>query len=102
MLSRQPRGRGGVGGRGIHLRAGQPQSHNVRRQFEEFAAASVARKRSRSFPDFRPASADGLVFLPQDNLNTDGIYGKDYTYREDMTAGDDGARGDGKLRSAIC
>src|SRR5664280_1888553 len=26
-----------------------------------------------------------LIFLPQDNLNTDGIYGKDYTYREDMT-----------------
>jgi homoaconitate hydratase len=26
-----------------------------------------------------------LVYLPQDNLNTDGIYGKDYTYREDMT-----------------
>jgi homoaconitate hydratase len=23
-----------------------------------------------------------LVFLPQDNLNTDGIYGKDYTYKE--------------------
>jgi homoaconitate hydratase len=26
-----------------------------------------------------------LVFVPPDNLNTDGIYGKDYTYREDMT-----------------
>jgi homoaconitate hydratase len=26
-----------------------------------------------------------LVFLPQENLNTDGIYGKDYTYRDDMT-----------------
>ncbi len=26
-----------------------------------------------------------LVFLPQDNLNTDGIYGKDYTYRDDVT-----------------
>jgi homoaconitate hydratase len=26
-----------------------------------------------------------LVFTPHDNLNTDGIYGKDYTYREDMT-----------------
>ena len=26
-----------------------------------------------------------LVFTPPDNLNTDGIYGKDYTYREDMT-----------------
>jgi homoaconitate hydratase len=28
-----------------------------------------------------------LVFVPPDNLNTDGIYGKDYTYREDMTPG---------------
>ncbi|HLH08757.1 MAG TPA: homoaconitase [Terriglobales bacterium] len=26
-----------------------------------------------------------LVFLPKDNLNTDGIYGGTYTYREDMT-----------------
>jgi homoaconitate hydratase len=26
-----------------------------------------------------------LVFLPSDNLNTDGIYGKDHTYRDDMT-----------------
>jgi homoaconitate hydratase len=26
-----------------------------------------------------------LLFLPEDNLNTDGIYGKDYTYRDDMT-----------------
>ncbi|HSG82851.1 MAG TPA: homoaconitase [Gemmatimonadota bacterium] len=30
-----------------------------------------------------PASVTGrLVFLTQDNLNTDGIYGKDYTYRD--------------------
>ena len=50
-------------------------------------------------PELRPVAAgdvqilDGfptrvtgrLVYLPQDNLNTDGIYGKDYTYREDMT-----------------
>ncbi|MFV1981094.1 MAG: aconitase family protein, partial [Rhodothermia bacterium] len=26
-----------------------------------------------------------LVFVPQDNLNTDGIYSKDYTYKEGMT-----------------
>lgn len=26
-----------------------------------------------------------LLLVPQDNLNTDGIYGKDYTYRDDMT-----------------
>jgi homoaconitate hydratase len=33
-----------------------------------------------------PAKVAGrVVFCPQDNLNTDGIYGKDYTYREDVT-----------------
>ena len=33
-----------------------------------------------------PASIEGrLLLLPKDNLNTDGIYGKDYTYRDDMT-----------------
>jgi homoaconitate hydratase len=32
-----------------------------------------------------PARLRGrLLFLPQDNLNTDGIYGKDWTYRDDM------------------
>ncbi len=31
---------------------------------------------------FPPRIEGRLVFLPQDNLNTDGIYGKDYTYRE--------------------
>ena len=33
-----------------------------------------------------PALLEGrALLLPQDNLNTDGIYGKDYTYRDDMT-----------------
>ena len=26
-----------------------------------------------------------MLFLPADNLDTDGIYGKDYTYKEGMT-----------------
>jgi homoaconitate hydratase len=26
-----------------------------------------------------------LVLIPKDNLNTDGIYGKDFTYKDDMT-----------------
>ena len=26
-----------------------------------------------------------LIFLPKDNLNTDGVYAGAYTYREDMT-----------------
>jgi homoaconitate hydratase len=33
-----------------------------------------------------PARVKGrLVFMPEDNVNTDAIYGKDYTYRDDMT-----------------
>ncbi len=33
-----------------------------------------------------PARVEGrLLFLPKDDLNTDGIYGKDVTYRDDLT-----------------
>lgn len=32
--------------------------------------------------------AGRLVYVPKDNLNTDGIYGKEYTYRDDLTAED--------------
>ncbi|MGA2903708.1 MAG: homoaconitase [Candidatus Korobacteraceae bacterium] len=64
---------------------GQPQSHNVAYRFEEFAATSTPAEKAEILAGF-PATVRGrLVFLPQDNLNTDGIYGKDYTYREDMT-----------------
>jgi homoaconitate hydratase len=32
-----------------------------------------------------PARVEGrLAFVPQDDLNTDGIYGKEFTYREDL------------------
>ena len=36
-------------------------------------------------PGFPERIKGRLVFMPQDNLNTDAIYGKDYTYRDDMT-----------------
>ncbi len=33
-----------------------------------------------------PSEVHGrLVYLPQDNLNTDGIYGREHTYRDDVT-----------------
>ena len=33
-----------------------------------------------------PTSIEGeLLFVPKDNLNTDGIYGKEFTYREDLS-----------------
>lgn len=36
-------------------------------------------------PGFPARHSGRLVFVPQDNLNTDGIYGKDFTYRDGMT-----------------
>jgi len=36
-------------------------------------------------PGFPERVKGRLLFLPQDNVNTDAIYGKDYTYRDDMT-----------------
>jgi homoaconitate hydratase len=64
---------------------GQPQYREMTRRFEEFPAASALAEKVEILAGF-PASVRGrLAFLPHDNLNTDGIYGKDYTYREDMT-----------------
>ncbi|MDP2958963.1 MAG: homoaconitase [Longimicrobiales bacterium] len=37
---------------------------------------------------FPPSAVGRLVLVPRDNLNTDGIYGKDYTYKEGMTPAD--------------
>jgi homoaconitate hydratase len=56
------------------------------RHYTELAPAKVEAEAVEILPGF-PAEVRGrLVLVPQDNLNTDGIYGKDYTYREDMTA----------------
>ena len=55
------------------------------RRLESLRLAPPPAERVAILPGF-PARLQGrLVFAPQDNLNTDGIYGKDYTYREDMT-----------------
>ena len=60
-------------------------SHNVAYRFRNLAAAAVAAETVEILPGFPSSIRGRLVFLPTDNLNTDGIYGKDYTYREDMT-----------------
>jgi len=55
------------------------------RKYEEFAASGHSSEKVEILPGF-PAQVKGrLVFMPQDNVNTDAIYGKDYTYRDDMT-----------------
>ncbi len=54
------------------------------RKYEEFTAT----ERSESVeivPGFPERLQGRLVFTPRDNVNTDAIYGKDYTYRDDMT-----------------
>jgi homoaconitate hydratase len=54
------------------------------RNFKEFSAGSAAEKVD-ILPGFPERVRGRLVWLPQDNVNTDAIYGKDYTYRDDVT-----------------
>jgi homoaconitate hydratase len=54
------------------------------RVFKEFPAAAAAEK-VEILPGFPARVCGRLVFLPEDNVNTDAIYGKDYTYRDDVT-----------------
>ena len=56
------------------------------RRFAKFAGnGKRSSERVEILPGFPERVKGRLVFLPQDNLNTDAIYGKDYTYRDDMT-----------------
>ena len=55
------------------------------KHFEELAISSAPAEMVEILAGFPRHVQGRLIFLPQDNLNTDGIYGKDYTYREDMT-----------------
>jgi homoaconitate hydratase len=57
----------------------------LKRSFLELEVPQAAAEQVSILPGF-PASVQGrLVFIPKDNLNTDGIYAGQYTYREDMT-----------------
>ncbi|TFG53157.1 MAG: homoaconitase [Gemmatimonadales bacterium] len=67
---------------------GPRPSHGGRpeKRFVESAERARGPERVDILDGFPERLSGRLVFVPQDNLNTDGIYGKDYTYREDMTA----------------
>lgn len=63
----------------------QFQDREPARRYEQFAVNRHSAEQVDILPGF-PGRIEGrLVFLPQDNLNTDAIYGKDYTYRDDMS-----------------
>jgi homoaconitate hydratase len=53
--------------------------------FETMQAPEAAAEKTEILPGFPERVEGRLVLMPPDNLNTDGIYGKDYTYRDDMT-----------------
>ena len=57
--------------------------HELVRNYREFPVAASAEK-VEILPGFPARICGRLIFLPQDNINTDAIYGKDYTYRDDM------------------
>jgi homoaconitate hydratase len=51
-------------------------------RFTALEAPPAADEKVAILEGFPDRIAGRAVFVPQDNLNTDGIYGKDYTYRE--------------------
>ncbi len=59
-------------------------SRSLNRNYQQFAESTRAEK-VEILPGFPERVRGRLVFLPADNVNTDAIYGKDYTYRDDMT-----------------
>jgi homoaconitate hydratase len=67
--------------RGPHeFGVGAPQ-----RNYTELATTSGGAEKVEILAGFPQRLRGRLVFMPQDNVNTDAIYGKDYTYRDDMT-----------------
>ena len=54
------------------------------RVYQEYPAEAAA-ERVDILPGFPERVRGRLVFMPQDNVNTDASYGKDYTYRDDVT-----------------
>jgi homoaconitate hydratase len=55
------------------------------RAYMELGAASGGAEKVEILAGFPQRVKGRMVFMPQDNVNTDAIYGKDYTYRDDMT-----------------
>jgi homoaconitate hydratase len=56
------------------------------RSYKESAVVQRTSEPVEILPGFPEGVHGRLVFMPQDNINTDAIYGKDYTYRDNMTA----------------
>ncbi|MCP5050314.1 MAG: homoaconitase, partial [bacterium] len=61
------------------------QARKIKKRFTTLEPQVTAKESISILDGFPSRMEERLVFLPQDNLDTDGIYGKDHLYREDMT-----------------
>jgi len=64
---------------------GRSEAGSPERSIERFRQTPADPGKVQVLEGFPERIRGRLVFVPQDNLNTDGIYSKDYTYREGMT-----------------
>ena len=55
------------------------------RKYQELPTLSYSSESVEILPGFPEHLQGRLVFMCSDNINTDAIYGKDYTYRDNMT-----------------
>ncbi len=65
------------------VKVGAPKP--LTRRYEAGSTAPMLAEKVEIIRGFPERVRGRLVFLPKDNLNTDGIYAGAYTYREDMT-----------------
>jgi len=60
--------------------------HKPESKYTEYpSSGSGEAEKVEVLPGFPQQIQGRLVLMPPDNVNTDAIYGKDYTYRDDMT-----------------
>jgi homoaconitate hydratase len=68
------------------LTGAAPQSPTISHHYNEFSSSAASSSEEvEILPGFPERVRGRLIFLAADNINTDQIYGKDYTYRDDIT-----------------
>jgi len=69
----------------IRAPEGAPAGIRLARRFEAAAAKPLAPEPVEILPGFPERVRGRLVLLPQDHLDTDGMYGKEHTYRDGVS-----------------
>jgi homoaconitate hydratase len=67
------------------LAGSETRPHTITRNYVEWGEHQPRSEKVEILAGFPELVRGRLIFLGADNINTDQIYGKDYTYRDDMT-----------------